>query len=135
MHTLRERLLAILSLFFSLTSMLLAAVGLYGVLDYSVLQRRREIGIRLALGAPALRVTRGVAGRTLAMTACGAAAGTATGWAGYRYLGSLLYGVRLGDWMYLSLPAAVLLLLAVAAAIGPVLRAVRLDPLQTLRAE
>lgn len=135
MHTLRERLLAILSLYFSVTALLLATVGLYGVLDYSVSQRRREIGIRLALGASPFRLIHGVTGRILAMAALGAIAGTAAGWQACRYLDNLLSGTPPNAWQLLSPPAAVLLAAALVAAIAPVLRAIRLDPLRTLRTD
>jgi putative ABC transport system permease protein len=71
-HTVRERLQARLGLFFGLVALLLAGVGLYGVLDCSVVQRRREIGIRMALGAPASRIARSVTAQVFAMVLSGA---------------------------------------------------------------
>ena len=78
-QTLRERLLALLARFFGVVALLLAAVGLYGVLDYSVLQRRREIGIRMALGAQPRDLTLQVTARSFSMVLAGAACGPRAG--------------------------------------------------------
>ena len=99
-QTVRERLLAMLALFFAIVALLLAGVGLYGVLDYSVLQRRREIGIRMALGAPAAHVARSVTADVLAMVLLGAVVGLALGLGSARYLATLLYQVRATDFRH-----------------------------------
>src|SRR5207248_678977 len=92
-HTVRERLLAMLALFFATVALLLAGVGLYGVLDYSVLQRRREIGIRIAVGAQAGDIARRVTADVSWMVGVGALAGLALGLASVRYIEALLYQV------------------------------------------
>src|SRR5215831_2201380 len=134
-HTLRERLVATLALFFGLVALLLAAVGLYGVLDYSVLRRRREIGIRMAIGAQAADIARRVTWNALVMVLVGASAGVALGMASARYIESLLYEVKSTDWGMLASPALILLAVALLAAIPSVIRAVRVDPAQILRSE
>ncbi len=133
--TIRERLLAALSLFFAGVALILAAVGLYGVLHYSVLQRRREIGIRMALGAQAMDVVRRVSAEVFAMLFIGSVAGLAAGMASERFLETLLFGVKTTDWQILAIPAATLTIAAILAALPPVLRAVRIDPAQALRSE
>src|SRR5271163_865280 len=85
-HTVRERLLATLALFFAIVALLLAGVGLYGVLHYSVLQRRREIGIRMAVGARAGGVARLVTMEVFAMVLVGAVAGIGLGMLAVRYV-------------------------------------------------
>jgi len=134
-HTVRERLLARLAFFFGLVALLLAGVGLYGVLDYSVLQRRREVAIRMALGAQAGHVAQRVTADVLAMVFAGALAGLALGFASVRYIESLLYQVKPGDPRMLALPAFTILVAALVAALPPVIRAVRIDPALMLRAE
>src|ERR1017187_2690610 len=134
-QTLRERLLATLGLFFAAVSLLLAAVGLYGVLDYSVLQRRREIGIRMAIGAPAGSIARLVTVEIFAMVLMGALAGVALGMASVRYIEALLYQVRPTDLGMLALPAFTILAAALLAALPAVIHAVRIDPVAMLRAE
>ena len=134
-QTLRERLLATLGLFFAAVSLLLAAVGLYGVLDYSVLQRRREIGIRMAIGAPAGSIARLVTVEIFAMVLMGALAGVALGMASVRYIEALLYQVKAGDPAMLALPAVTILAAALLAALPAVFHAVRIDPVAMLRAE
>ena len=79
-QTVRERLLAMLALFFAAVALLLAGIGLYGVLDYSVLQRRREIGIRMAIGAQAGDIARRVTAEVFRMVLAGALAGLALAW-------------------------------------------------------
>jgi ABC-type antimicrobial peptide transport system permease subunit len=133
MHTVRERLLAMLALFFAATALVLAAVGLFGVLDYSVLQRRREIGIRMALGAPAAKLVRAVTLQTFATVLLGAVVGLGLGISSERYIETLLYGVSATDLGMLALPSAAILGAALLAAIAPVVRAVRLNPVETLR--
>ena len=134
-QTLRERLLAELALFFAMVALLLAGVGLSGVLHYGVLQRRREIGIRMALGAPGADIARRVTGEVFAMVLVGAAAGLAAGMASVRYIESLLYEVKGTDLRMLGLPALAVLAAALVAAAPAVIRAVRIDPAAMLRAD
>lgn len=134
-HTVRERLLARLAFFFGVVALLLAGVGLYGVLDYSVLQRRREMAIRMALGAQAGHVARRVTGDVFSMVFAGALAGLALGFASVRYIESLLYEVKATDPRMIALPALTILGAALLAALPPVIRAVRIDPAMMLHAE
>ncbi len=132
---LRERLLALLSGFFALVGLVLAAVGLYGVLSYSVVQRTREIGIRVALGAPQLRVARTVVADAGGAVLVGAAAGLAGGLYLSRFVEALLFEVTPLDFWSLALPLATLLLAAALAATVPALRAAHVDPVVALRNE
>jgi predicted permease len=134
-QTIRERLLAMLALFFAVVALLLAGIGLYGVLDYSVLQRRREIGIRRAVGAQAGDIARRVTVDVFCMVLVGAAAGLGLGLASARSIESLLYEVKATDLGVLVLPSLAILAVAVLAALPGVIRAVRIDPVQILRSE
>jgi predicted permease len=134
-QTLRERLLAMLSLFFAVTALSLAGIGLYGVLDYSVLQRRREIGIRMAIGAQPGGIARLVTVDAFSMVLLGAVAGLALGMASVRYIESLFYQVKATDLPMLTLPSFVILAAALLASLPAVVRAVRIDPAKMLRTE
>jgi ABC-type antimicrobial peptide transport system permease subunit len=134
-HTVRERLLAMLAMFFAVVALLLAGVGLYGVLDYSVLQRRPEIGIRLAIGAQAGGIARLVTVEVFWMVLAGVLAGLALGMASVRYIETLLYQVKPTDLIVLALPSLIVLTTAIVAALPAVIRAVRIDPVTMLRAE
>ncbi len=134
-QTVRERLLAMLALFFAVVALLLAGVGLYGVLDYSVLQRRREIGIRMAIGARAGDIARRVTVEVFAMVLVGAVAGLGLGMVAMRYVEALFYQVKATDAGVLALPSLAILGAAVLAAVPPVIHAVRTDPVNVLRAE
>jgi predicted permease len=134
-HTVRERLLATLALFFAIVALLLAGVGLYGVLHYSVLQRRREIGIRMAVGAEAGGVARLVTTEVFSMVLVGALAGVGLGMLSVRYVESLFYQVKATDLQMLALPSLAILVGALLAALRPVIQAVRIDPASMLRAE
>jgi predicted permease len=135
MHTIRERLLAMLSLFFAAVALLLAAVGLYGMLDFSVLQQRREIGIRLALGAQAGHIALGLTADVVSMLVVGATVGLGLGVASERYIGTLLYQVKPTELTALTAPVVTVLTAAVMASLPPVVRAVRTDPVATIRTE
>jgi hypothetical protein len=134
-QTVRDRLLAILALFFTIVAVLLAGVGLYGVLDYSVLQLRREIGIRVALGAGTAAIARRVALRAFVMVLAGAIAGLALSLASAPYVEALLFGVKATDAMMLALPSLSVVAVALVAALVPVVRASRVDPVAILRAD
>jgi predicted permease len=134
-QTVRERLMAILALFFAGVGLVLAGIGLYGVLDYSVLQRRREIGIRMAIGAQAGDIARRVSAEVLRVVLAGALGGAALGMLTVRYLEALLYQVRPTDPPMLALPSAIILGTAAIAALPAVLHAVRIDPAAMLRAD
>jgi ABC-type antimicrobial peptide transport system permease subunit len=134
-HTVRERLLAMLSLFFAVIALLLAGVGLYGVLAYSVVQRRREIGIRLALGARPGHIARGLTAEVYSMLVVGAAVGLGLGIASERYVATMLYHVRTTDFGILVAPLVTVLTAAVAASLPAVIRALRIDPVTMIRAE
>jgi len=131
----RERLLASLAFFFGAVALLLAGVGLYGVLNYSVQQQEREIGIRMALGAQIEHVVRQVtAGISLAVIA-GMFAGLMFGLALARSIQSLLYEVRATDISMLALPCSIILAVVCVAAVPALLRAIRVDPSTMLRAD
>jgi len=134
-QTVRERLLAMLGLFFAAVALLLAGVGLYGVLDYSVFERRREIGIRMAIGAQAGGIVQLVTADIFMMALAGTVVGGALGMASVRYIETLLYQVRPTDLGVLALPPLTLLTAGLLAALPAVLRAVRIDPVNVLRAD
>jgi putative ABC transport system permease protein len=131
----RERLLATLSLFFAAVALLLAGIGLYGVLNAVVVQKRHEIGIRMALGARPASVIRGVTTDVSIPLAIGAAAGLAAGLVFGGVIESLLFQVKATDPASLATPILTLAVAATLAALQPALRAMRTDPVQTLRAE
>jgi putative ABC transport system permease protein len=134
-QTVRERLLAMLGVFFAGVALLLAAIGLYGVLNYSVLQRRREIGIRVAIGARGLAITRLVAGEIFAMVGIGVVAGVTLGLTSVRYIETLFYQVKASDPVILAIPAITILAATALATLPAVLRALRIDPAEILRSE
>ena len=130
-----DRLVAHVVSAFGVLALVLAALGLYGVISYAALRRTSEFGLRVALGAEPLNVTVMVLGEALLLTAVGVAGGVPVALAGARILRSQLFGVGLFD--PLSLAGAVLVLAASAALAGliPALRASRVAPLEALRAE
>jgi predicted permease len=132
---LQERMLALLAGFFGLVAVVLAAVGLYGVLSYAVVRRTKEIGIRVALGASLAAVIRMVTGDIAVTVAVGVAGGLAGGLALARLAASLLFEVKPSDFASVALPLVSLLLASAAAAIPPALRAARVDPVEALRYE
>jgi putative ABC transport system permease protein len=134
-HTVRERLLAMLGVFFAGIALLLAGVGLYGVLDYSVWLRRKEIGIRMAIGAQAGGIARLVAVDVLSMVAAGALGGVVLGLAPARYIESLFFQVKATDPAMLAIPSAAIVAAALLAALPAVIHAVRIDPVSMLRSE
>jgi len=134
-QTIRERLLATLAMFFAVVALLLAGVGLYGVLNYSVVQRRREIGIRLAIGAQAGGIVRLVTVDIFAMVIIGAVAGLGLGMASVRFIETLFFQVKATDFAMLMIPGAVIAGVALLAAMPAVIHAVRIDPVETLRSE
>jgi putative ABC transport system permease protein len=134
-HVVHERLLAALALFFAMVALTLAGVGLYGVLHYSILQRRREIGIRMVVGAPAPSVVRLVTARIFTMVLIGTGAGLGLGMASAQFIESLFYEVKATDLPMLVYPSLALLAAALLAALPAVIRAVRIDPVAMLRAE
>ena len=121
--------------FFAGLALLLAAIGIYSVLSYVVSQRRREIGIRVAMGASATEIAGLVWKNGIALTAAGAVAGMAIAAVGTRTISSLLHEVKPLDPLTFVAAPATLLLVASLAALVPALRATRVDPVKALRVE
>jgi putative ABC transport system permease protein len=113
----------------------LAGVGIYGVISYTVGQRTREIGIRIALGARPRDVLRLVLGRGLGLAGAGIALGLAGGLAVTRVISSLLFGVGARDPLTFASVAALLAAVALLACLAPARRATRVDPMVALRYE
>jgi len=130
-----ERLLALLAGFFSIVALLLAGVGLYGVVNYAVIRRTREIGIRIALGAPREEVVRSVVSGAAMPVIAGIVLGVAGGLGLARYLATQLFGVRPADLASIAAPVVCILIAAVAAVLPPAVRAASADPLVALRHE
>jgi len=131
----RPRLLAQLLGMFAGLALLLAAVGTYGVLSYMVTERRREIGVRIALGANQGRVLADVLKQGLSLTAAGLAGGLAGALAVNRLMAALLFGVQPSDPMTLAAVTTTIAAVAAIACIIPAWRASRVDPIVVLREE
>ncbi|MGE3274785.1 MAG: ABC transporter permease [Vicinamibacterales bacterium] len=130
-----DRMISILSASFAALATLLAAVGLYGVLAYTIAQRTREIGLRMALGADAGRVRRMVIGQVAWMTAIGGAIGLAAAYGLGRAAGSLLYELQAYDPTVLGFSVVLLVVVALGAGAVPAVRASRIQPMRALRYE
>jgi ABC-type antimicrobial peptide transport system permease subunit len=120
---------------FGLLALILAAVGIYGVVAYTTKQRTHEIGIRIALGAGKADVFRQVLGQGLRLTLVGLAFGLAVSFVATRFLRGLLFGVGATDWLTFASVAAVLCVVALAACYAPARRAASIEPMQALRTE
>jgi ABC-type antimicrobial peptide transport system permease subunit len=131
----QERLLAKLSSFFALLALLLACIGLYGVMSYDVARRTHEIGVRMALGAEALDVVRLALRETMSLVVIGLIAGLGAALATTRLIASLLYGLSPNDPLTIGLASLLLLTVAALAGYLPARRAARVDPMVALRHE
>jgi len=131
----QRRLTMFLLTSFAVLALLLASVGIYGVIAHIVRQRTRELGIRLALGAQSVDVLKLILGQGLKLALIGVALGLAAAFALTRWMGSLLFEVAPTDILTFSLIAVVLLCVALIACWIPARRATKVDPLETLRAE
>jgi putative ABC transport system permease protein len=120
---------------FAITALLLAAIGLYGVVSYSVAQRTQEFGIRAAVGARASDLMQLVLRQSAGFVLLGIAIGAGLSAATRRLVAAQLFGVTGGDLNVLMLTAMLVALVALAASAVPTLRASRIDPLDALRAE
>jgi predicted permease len=131
----QERIFASLTAGFGVLALVLACIGIYGIMAYSVSQRTNEIGIRMALGAPPGRVLRMVLGEASWMAVLGVAAGVAAALALSRLIASMLYGLKSYDPLTFTASAALLLLVGLAASWLPARRAAHVDPMCALRHE
>jgi putative ABC transport system permease protein len=129
----RRRFSVTLLTAFAMMAVALAAIGLYGVLAFIVAQRRREIGVRMALGAGPRHVIADVLGQGLRLAAIGVTIGMALALAATRLLSSLLYGTSATDVATFASVALLLVLIAIGASVVPARRASRVDPLDALR--
>jgi predicted permease len=130
-----RRFIVLLLTGFAGFALLLASLGIYGLISYSVNRRTQEIGIRMALGATASHVQARIVSRTLGLAALGLLAGLAASWLAVRTATGLLYGVGAGDPTTFAVAALVLTGIAALAGYLPALRASKIDPMICLRAE
>jgi predicted permease len=133
--TANERLTATLASFFGAVAALLAGVGIYGLLAYIVMERRREIGIRMALGARPRHIAELIGGQILVVMTVGIAAGLGFALIAAPAIRSLLYGISPEDPKSLAASVLFVSLTVVLATLFPVIRAIRMEPAQTLREE
>ena len=131
----QERMIAKLSGFFGILALVLACIGLYGLLSYEVSRRTREIGIRMALGAERRGVLRLVVGQGMVLATCGAMVGIGVALGMTRYLNSMLYDLPANDPATIVAVVILLTLVAVVACYIPARRALRVDPVIALRYE
>jgi len=130
-----QRFDALLMALFASLALLLASVGIYGVLSLYVQQRTREIGVRMALGADPRQVVRLVLNQGLALVLIGICIGLAAAFGLTRFLSGLLYGVRATSILPYAVGSLVLVVVALLASYVPVRRTMRVDPMVALRYE
>jgi len=130
-----ERIVAGLAFSFAIVALLLASLGLYGVLSHNVARRTQEIGVRMALGAPRMVVMGLVLGQSASLTVMGLLGGLLGAAVGTRYLSGLLSGVTPLDPLTLAVVCLILLIVMMLASYVPARRATRVDPLTALRSE
>jgi putative ABC transport system permease protein len=130
-----DRMIAVLLSIFGGGALLLAAIGVYGVMGYSVAQRTHEIGIRIALGAERRDILKLIVGQGVVLVLIGAGLGLALAFAATRVVKSLLFGVSATDPLTFVLVVVVLIAVALLASYLPALRATKIDPLVALRYE
>jgi predicted permease len=135
MSLVRERMLALLATFFAALALILACIGLYGVMAYRVARRTREIGIRIAVGASQPSVVWMMVRETLLLVAIGAALGTLASLAANRYIAGQLFGVTPRDPVAIVAALSVLGIVTMVAGYVPARQASRIDPVRALRAE
>jgi ABC-type antimicrobial peptide transport system permease subunit len=133
--TTNERMFADVTGGFGLLALVLACIGIYGIMAYSVSRRTNEIGIRMALGAQRARVVRMVLGEASWMVLMGVVAGVAGALALGRLVASMLYGLKAWDPATFVSASALLILVALAASSIPARRAAGVDPMRALRHE
>ena len=131
----KERFYVLLLAVFAALALILAAVGVYGVMSYSVTLRTRDIGIRMALGARPVDIFKHIVGQALLLGLIGLGVGIVLAIASTRVMSSLLYGINATDPLTLAITSLVLLAVALLASYLPARRATRVDPLVTLRYE
>jgi ABC-type antimicrobial peptide transport system permease subunit len=131
----RRRFAMVALALFAVVAMTLAAIGIYGVMSYTVTERTREIGIRMALGSPTRDVLRLIVGQGMALAGVGVALGLAGALAATRVMASLLYGISATDPLTFLLISLTLAGVALAACFVPARRATRVDPMIALRYE
>jgi putative ABC transport system permease protein len=131
----RERLMATLSGFFGFLAVLLASVGLYGVLSFMVTQRRNEIGVRMALGADRIRIMKLILKDAGLLLVVGLGIGGVLAVLAARVAGSMLYGLKPGDPLTIALAILTLGAVALFASYLPARRAAGQDPMTALRDE
>jgi predicted permease len=130
-----ERTMALLSVFFAICALTVAAIGLYGTLAYATARRTSEIGIRMALGARRMQVARMVFAQNSAVALAGTGGGLACALFGSKLLASFLYGTSVRDPWVFAASILLLTLIASAASMLPALRAARIEPMQAIRCE
>jgi putative ABC transport system permease protein len=128
----KPRFFAVLLVAFALSSLLIAAVGLFGVLSYTVSQRKWEFALRTALGATPANLVRLVLTQGLLTTLCGLVAGTCVSFALVKYLGVFLYKVQAHDWMSFAGVSLVITVISLLACAGPAIRVIKIDPMRSL---
>jgi ABC-type antimicrobial peptide transport system permease subunit len=131
----RERLVAALSGLFGTVALFLVGIGLYGLVSHSVIRRRKEIGIRIALGARSATVLGQVVGDTLRLAFAGMAVGLPVAWVAGRFVSSELYGIPPYDPASFVTSIVIILALVTMASLLPAKRAAAIDPLVALRQE
>jgi len=130
-----ERVTAVLASFFAALALLLASIGLYGLMSHAVTHRTREIGIRVALGAQNRNILRIVLGETAVLSLLGIAIGIPCGIVSSRLIAGMLFGVSANDFSNILTACPLLLAVALFAGYVPARRASRIDPIVALRAE